>query len=117
LKSLIGRLFQLPSRIARLLSWLPEIFSLEVFSMTRSRFFLSFVLSVACFASGVLVAQGPRHPNLRAAQDLINRAYDRITAAQLANEWDMNGHAEKAKALLDQAKVEIGLAAEDANHH
>ena len=48
---------------------------------------------------------------------LINRAYDRITVAQAANEWDMDGHAEKAKALLEQAKVEIGLAAEAANHH
>jgi hypothetical protein len=85
--------------------------------MTRSKFLLSSVLGLACFASGVLVAQGPRHPNLRAAQDLINRAYDRITVAQAANEWDMNGHAEKAKALLEQAKVEIGLAAEAANHH
>jgi hypothetical protein len=78
---------------------------------------LGSVLSLACFASGVLVAQGPRHPNLRAAQDLINQAYDRITAAQQANEWDMGGHAARAKDLLDQAKREIRLATEAANHH
>ncbi|MGD1106538.1 MAG: hypothetical protein ABR865_05795 [Terracidiphilus sp.] len=85
--------------------------------MTRSKFLLGPVLSLACFASGVLVAQGPRHPNLRAAQDLINQAYDRITAAQQANEWDMGGHAARAKDLLDQAKREIRLATEAANHH
>jgi hypothetical protein len=46
---------------------------------------------------------------------LINQAYDRITAAQQANEWDMGGHAAKAKDLLEQAKREIRLAAEAAN--
>ena len=85
--------------------------------MTRSKFLLGSVLSLACFASGVLVAQGPRHPNLRAAQDLINQAFDRITAAQQANEWDMGGHAARAKELLGQAKEQIRLAAEAANHH
>ncbi len=60
---------------------------------------------------------GARHANLMAAQDLINRAYDRLTAAQQANEWDMGGHAARAKDLLDQAKHEIREATEAANHH
>jgi hypothetical protein len=85
--------------------------------MTRSKFVLGSVLCVASFAGGVLVAQGPRRPNLMAAQDLINRAYDRIVAAQQANEWDMNGHAARAKELLSQAKGEIREAAEAASHH
>ena len=85
--------------------------------MTRSRFLLGSVLCLASFAGGVLIAQGPRHPNLRAAQDLIDQAFDRITAAQQANEWDMGGHAAKAKDLLIQAKEQIRLAAEEANHH
>jgi hypothetical protein len=85
--------------------------------MTPSKFLLGSILGLACFASGVLVAQGPRHPNLRAAQDLINQAYDRITAAQQANEWDMGGHAARAKDLLDNAKREIRLATEAANRH
>jgi len=85
--------------------------------MTRSKFLSGSVLGLVCFASGVLVAQGARHPNLMAAQDLINRAYDRLTAAQQANEWDMGGHAARAKDLLDQAKHEIREAAEAANHH
>ncbi len=85
--------------------------------MTRGKFVLGSVLCVASFASGVLVAQGPRHPNLRAAQDLINQAWDRITAAQQANEWDMGGHAARAKELLGQAREQIRLATEAANHH
>jgi len=85
--------------------------------MTRSRFLLGSVLCLASFAGGVLIAQGPRHPNLRAAQDLIDQAFDRITAAQQANEWDMGGHAAKAKEHLEQAKREIHLAAEAANRH
>jgi hypothetical protein len=85
--------------------------------MTRSKFVLGSILCVTSFAGGMLVAQGGRHPNLRAAQDLINQAYERVTAAQAANEWDMGGHAAKAKDLLLDAKREIRLAAEDANRH
>lgn len=85
--------------------------------MTRSKLVLGSVLCLASFTGGVLVAQGPRHPNLRAAQDLINQAYDRISAAQQANEWDMGGHAAKAKELLESAKREIREATEAANHH
>ena len=83
--------------------------------MTRSKFVLGSMLCVASFAGGVLVAQGPRHPNLRAAQDLINQAFDRISDAQRANEWDMGGHAAKAKDLLIQAKEQVRLAAEAAD--
>jgi hypothetical protein len=85
--------------------------------MTRSKFVLGSVLCLASFTGGVLVAQGPRHPNLMEAQRLINQAFDRIVAAQEANEWDMGGHAARAKDLLDQAKREIRLATEAANHH
>ena len=35
----------------------------------------------------------------------------------MANEFDMNGHAAKAKALLDEAYSEIKLAAEAANRN
>ena len=92
--------------------WLPE-----VFPMTRSKFLLGSVLGLACFASGLLVAQGPRHQNLRAAQELVDQAFQRISDAQRANEWDMGGHAARAKDLLAQASREIKLAAEEANHH
>ena len=56
-----------------------------------------------------------RHPNLAAAQDLSHKAWERITAAQKANEWDMDGHAAKAKDLLDKVNEELKMAAEAAN--
>src|SRR5215831_8462276 len=56
-----------------------------------------------------------RHPNLAAAQRLTAQAFKRVTDAQQANEWDMEGHAAKAKDLLDQANNELKQAAEAAN--
>jgi hypothetical protein len=56
-----------------------------------------------------------RHPNLAEAQRLSRSAWERIMAAQKANEWDMDGHAAKAKELLDQVNIEIKMAAEMAN--
>jgi len=58
---------------------------------------------------------GARHPNLAAAQRLSRQAWQRIVSAQQANEWDMQGHAQKAKELLDQVNQELKLAAEVAN--
>lgn len=55
------------------------------------------------------------HPNLAAAQVFIEKAIEKVTAAQKANEFDLNGHAVKAKALLDQAYDEIKLAAKASN--
>ncbi len=76
-------------------------------------------------AGGIAVAQHPpvenvgprRHPNLAAAQRLCEQAFNRIGDAQQANEWDMAGHAAKAKELLDQANRELKLAAEAANRN
>ncbi len=71
---------------------------------------------------GYALAKGPaenvsakKHPNLAAAQKLSNEAFEKIIAAQKANEWDMNGHAQKAKELLEQVNSELKLAAEAAN--
>jgi hypothetical protein len=58
-----------------------------------------------------------RHPNLAAAQRLSQQAFDKIIAAQQANEWDMDGHAQKAKELLEQVNRELKEAAEAANRH
>jgi hypothetical protein len=58
-----------------------------------------------------------RHPNLAEAQRLSTRAWEKITAAQAANEFDMDGHAAKAKELLDQVNRELKAAAEAANRH
>jgi hypothetical protein len=75
------------------------------------------------FFSGVASAQPERnvsprrHPNIAAAQRLVGQAYNRLSAAQQANEFDMGGHAQRAKELLDQASAEMKLAAEAANAH
>jgi hypothetical protein len=72
------------------------------------------LLSVGFSAFGQQVSRA-LHPNLAAAQGFIERAINKITAAQSANEFDMGGHAAKAKGLLDQAYEEIKLAALAAN--
>jgi F0F1-type ATP synthase membrane subunit b/b' len=56
-----------------------------------------------------------RHPNLAAAQRLCDQAFEKIQAAQGANEFDLDGHAAKAKELLDQASRELKQAARNAN--
>ena len=58
-----------------------------------------------------------RHPNLASAQHLAAQAYEKLVAAQQANEFDMKGHAKRAKELLEQANAEIKAAAEAANEH
>ena len=73
---------------------------------------------------GVAIAQKPvrnvsgaRHPNLAAAQRLSQQAWEKVLAAQKANEWDMEGHAQKAKDLLDQVNNELKQAAGAANRN
>jgi hypothetical protein len=56
-----------------------------------------------------------RHGNIARAQELSRQAYDAMTAAQNANEFDMGGHAANAKNLLAQANQEMKLAALAAN--
>jgi hypothetical protein len=56
--------------------------------------------------------KGKAHPNLTSASKLAAQAYDKLEAAQKANEYDLGGHAAKAKALLKQASEEIKLARE-----
>ena len=57
------------------------------------------------------------HPNLAKAQLLIDAAQQRITDAQNANEFDMGGHAAKAKTHLEEGIKEVKLAAEEATKH
>ncbi len=75
-------------------------------------------LSAALVGAGIGIAQNVnagRHPNLAAAQRLSEQAYQKVVAAQNANEFDMAGHAAKAKDLLDQANRELAQAAGAAN--
>jgi DnaJ-class molecular chaperone len=53
-----------------------------------------------------------RHPHLTQADKDINRAFTQLTDAQKANEYDLGGHAAKAKELLDEAKHEVHDAIE-----
>lgn len=94
--------------------------------MTKTRQWITgSLLGVSLAVTGIVIAQGPpernvspgRHPNIAAAQRLCDQAFNRISAAQQANEWDMDGHAQKAKELLDQASRELKAAAEAANHN
>ena len=85
---------------------------------------LSTLAGLLLFLTGIAVAQRPkenvsgaRHPNIAAAQRLSRQAWQKVVDAQQANEWDMQGHAQKAKELLDQANNELKLAAEAANRN
>ena len=86
------------------------------------KLFVTATMAAALLCGGVAIAQKPvddisgkRHPNLAAAQNLSQKAWEKIVAAQQANEWDMAGHAAKAKELLDQVNQELKMAAEAAN--
>jgi hypothetical protein len=73
------------------------------------------VIGLAVAQKPVKNVSGARHPNLAAAQRLSQQAFEKIIAAQKANEWDMGGHAQKAKDLLDQVNNELKQAALAAN--
>ncbi len=91
--------------------------------MFASKLFTAVVLAFMLMCTGTVFGQKKpaqnvspaRHPNLAAAQRLSAQAYQKVTAAQKANEWDLGGHAQKAKDLLDQANQELKLAAETSN--
>ena len=75
-------------------------------------------IALTLLAGSVAYAQkvsAARHPNLAAAQRMIEQATAKLSAAQEANEFDMKGHAAKAKHLIDEAYGEIKQAAEAAN--
>jgi hypothetical protein len=90
--------------------------------MTAKRFITPVVASLLIIG-GIAIAQPPpaqnvskgAHPHIAAAQRLCKQAFEKITEAQEANEWDMQGHAKKAKELLDQVNNELKQAAEAAN--
>lgn len=89
---------------------------------TRRQFPLQ-MLGLAGVSAALASAQPPpktnisatKHPNLNAAQQLCQQAYDKVVAAQGANEFDMQGHAQKAKNLLEQANTALKAAALAAN--
>ena len=76
---------------------------------------LSAPLGLALAKEPVKNVSSARHPNLAAAQKFCIQAFEKLEAAQKANEYDMDGHAQKAKDLLKTVNDEIKLAAEAAN--
>jgi hypothetical protein len=90
----------------------------------RKLYIFATVIIMALVLAGAAVAQKPkdnvsaeRHPNIAAAQRLSQEAWEKVVAAQKANEFDLQGHAEKAKKLLDEVNKELKLAAEAANQN
>ena len=82
---------------------------------------LGALLVTVLIGVGTIVAQPKenvskeRHPNLARAQAQSEAAYNSITEAQRANEYDLAGHAAKAKQLLEEVNRELKLAAEQSN--
>jgi hypothetical protein len=91
-------------------------------SVKTPRFKLALLAVVAAVAACAVSAQVPvqnidpeRHGNLAAAQRLVVQAFERLSDAQNANDYQLGGHAARAKELLRQANDEIKMAAEAAN--
>lgn len=90
--------------------------------MTRNRLFLGAAAAAALALGATGIAQlpadnvnGRRHPHLLEAQRLCTQAYEQINVAEKANEFELGGHAARAKQLLDQANRELQLAAQAAD--
>lgn len=90
--------------------------------MSRKRVLINAMLGAVLLGTCVTLAQEPvqnidpnRHPNLAAAQHFIAQANDAIKTAQKSNNYDMHGHAQKARELLARAADELKSAALDAN--
>ena len=75
--------------------------------------------AAVCLPLGALAGGGGKalkgHPNMIAAAKALDVAWDKITAAQKANEYDLGGHAAKAKDAIQLAMNELKLAAQAAN--
>ena len=86
------------------------------------RTILTVILGLLMLAGTTAYAKRPvrnvsakKHPNIAAAQKFCQKAFDCTVAAQKANEFDLGGHAQKAKDLLEQASGELKQAAETSN--
>jgi hypothetical protein len=74
-------------------------------------------LGAVPFGQAPRVTVGDRHGNMRAAQEFIQQAWEKVDEAQKDNHYNLGGHAGRAKDLLAQASEEIKLSAEAANSH
>lgn len=93
--------------------------------MNFNKTLLPALTAIGVLAAAMLIAQRPPehrsiptgHPNIIAAQRLTDEAAGKVTAARTANEWDIDGHAARAKELLTQASHELTQAAESLNRN
>ena len=89
--------------------------------MTKKQWITCIALTLVVSCAQIIFAQGPvvnistRHGNLRAAQEYIVQAFQRINRAQAANQGQLGGHAQRAKDFLLQADAELRLAADVSN--
>ena len=83
--------------------------------MTMKKLILAPVLMLAALSTQVYAGPEAGHPNIIAAREDAQHAIEKMHAAQVANEYYMNGHAAKAEQLLKDAEKEMKLAAEAAN--
>jgi hypothetical protein len=92
------------------------------------RFILPVGFAILCLAPAALAQEQqncgaikagegefPKHLNLSKAWCHLNDAWLKIQDAQKANEYQLGGHAAKAKELIDQARAELKLARDEAN--
>lgn len=76
------------------------------------------ILAAACgvlLGAAALAFAKVEHPNLHAAFEDIQKAEKSLAAAEKGNEYDLGGHAAKARDLLKQAEGEIAQAVQVAN--
>ncbi|HLW77694.1 MAG TPA: hypothetical protein VKS01_11930 [Bryobacteraceae bacterium] len=91
--------------------------------MRKPRLLAAILSALLVLGGAVLLAQPKRnvspgrHPHIARAQQLSQQAFQQISDAQQANEWDMQGHAAKAKELLDQVNNQLRQAATAANNN
>ncbi|MET3134349.1 hypothetical protein AAKU55_004645 [Oxalobacteraceae bacterium GrIS 1.11] len=73
--------------------------------------------SMIAISSAALAGPESGHPNIIAARKDTQAAIEKMKAAQVANGYDMDGHAAKAEEFLRKAEEQMRLAAEAANKH
>ena len=81
-----------------------------------SKLHIAFVTALVTLPLGVYAGGALKgHPNMQAASKALDTAWTKITAAQKANEFDLDGHGAKAKDAIKLAQDELKLAAETSN--
>ena len=65
------------------------------------------LLGLSALSTQVYAGPEAGHPNIIAARESAQQAIEKMKAAQVANEYDMGGHAAKAEELLKQAQAEM----------